>query len=215
MDRIRVGIVDDHPLVRQGIEFVLSSEPGLELVAQGSTMEDAVDMVKVHSPHILLLDVSIPGGGLNALRAIRTTTSPTKVVMLTVSDSGSDVMEALSLGAAGYILKGIDGGELVQALRATSELGSYLSPQLGMKVLTELNTKAALPADDNRVTLSDRENDVLTLIKLGLSNKEIGLKINLREKTVKHYMTQLLKKFGVRSRTELALAASKRPDTLQ
>jgi DNA-binding NarL/FixJ family response regulator len=210
-NKVRVAVVDDHPLVRQGIASVLAPEAEMDLVAEGATLKDAVFIAEGHRPDILILDINIPGGGLNALKAIKSSESPTRVVMLTVSDSGSDVMDALNLGAAGYILKGIGGTELIQALRAVDDLGSYMSPQLGVKVLTELTNEKRQSAGKNAIELSDREKDVLSLVKLGHSNKEIGLKFNLREKTVKHYMTQLLKKFGVRSRTELALAASRLP----
>ncbi len=210
-ETIRVAVVDDHPLVLRGIEFVLESEEDIKVVAHGSTMEEAIAIVKTDRPDIMLLDVSIPGGGLNALKAICEIQSATKIVMLTVSDNGSDVMEALGLGAAGYVLKGIGGKELVEALHTVRAAGTYMSPQLGMKVLTELSNEKKSLSHVDAIKLSDREKDVLSMIKQGSSNKEIGLSFNLREKTVKHYMTSLLKKFGVRSRTELALAA-RNPD---
>ena len=97
-ETIRVAVVDDHPLVRQGIEFVLTPEEGIEVVAQGSTMEDAIAIIKSGKVDIMLLDVNIPGGGLNALKAMSATRASTKIAMLTVSDTGTDVMEALNLG---------------------------------------------------------------------------------------------------------------------
>ncbi len=212
-ETIRVAVVDDHPLVRQGIEFVLTPEEGIEVVAQGSTMEDAIAIIKSGKVDIMLLDVNIPGGGLNALKAMSATRASTKIAMLTVSDTGTDVMEALSLGASGYILKGIRGNELIDALRTIFDTGTYMTPQLGMKVLAEMNNSKKAKSEDDTLDLSSREKDVLSQIRLGRSNKEIGLMFDLREKTVKHYMTKLLKKYGVRSRTELALAASKKsPD---
>ena len=153
-ETIRVAVVDDHPLVRQGIEFVLTPEEGIEVVAQGSTMEDAIAIIKSGKVDIMLLDVNIPGGGLNALKAMSATRASTKIAMLTVSDTGTDVMEALSLGASGYILKGIRGNELIDALRTIFDTGTYMSPQLGMKVLAEMNNSKKAKSEDDTLALA-------------------------------------------------------------
>ena len=205
-NKIRIAIVDDHPMVREGVAHVIGAEQDLQVVAQGATADDAVEIVKLHGPDILILDVSIPGGGIAALKTIMKLDENSKILMLTVSDDEADVFNALDLGAHGYVLKGIGGAELVQALRTVHVDGHYLSPQLGAKLVTDIGrNRQAAKSDTSVVKLSDRENEVFALVGLGQSNKEIATALNLTEKTIKHYMTSLFKKLHVRSRTELAL----------
>ncbi len=205
VDKIRVAIVDDHPMVREGVAHVIASEAGFEVVAKGGTANDAVEIVRIQNPDILVLDVSIPGGGIAALQAIAKLGKSSKVLMLTVSDDEADVMNALNFGAQGYVLKGISGPELIQALRAVFIDGHYLSPSLGAKMLTNISRHKTVSAETSQTKLTGREEGVLKLVKLGKTNKEIGLALNLSEKTVKHYMGNLFKKLNVNSRTELAV----------
>jgi two-component system, NarL family, nitrate/nitrite response regulator NarL len=125
--------------------------------------------------------------------------------MLTVSDDEADVFNALNLGAQGYVLKGISGPELIQALHAVYIDGHYLSPNLGAKMLTDIGRNKLVINTASKVRLTDREEGVFKLVRLGKTNKEIGSALNLSEKTVKHYMGNLFKKLNVKSRTELAI----------
>ncbi len=168
-------------------------------------MVDAISIVETHKPDILILDIGIPGGGLTALKSVRTSHPKTKVAMLTVSDDSADVMEALSLGAVGYLLKGASGRALVAALHSINDGNTYLSSALGVKVLIQMKGKNENSAHE----LSKREKDVLSLIVAGCRNKEIGDRFGLSEKTVKHYVSRLLKRYNVQSRTELAIVAGK------
>jgi two-component system, NarL family, nitrate/nitrite response regulator NarL len=152
-----------------------------------------------------VLDISIPGGGISALQSIVKLGKNSKVLMLTVSDDQSDVFDALNLGAQGYVLKGISGPELIQALRAVHFDGHYLSPNLGAKMLTDISRHKLDAHVEIHNRLTEREEGVLKLVQLGKANKEIGLALNLSEKTIKHYMGNLFKKLNVKSRTELAV----------
>jgi two-component system, NarL family, nitrate/nitrite response regulator NarL len=221
-NKIRIAIVDDHPLVREGVAHVIGAETDMEVVAQGATSHDAIEIVKTHKPEILMLDISIPGGGLAALQAIMSLGHNSKILMLTVSDDEADVFSALNLGAQGYILKGIGGTELINALRSVHFDGHYLSPNLGAKLLTEIGRTKQSSKQARLNKLTERESEITALVGDGRSNKEIGAELNLAEKTVKHYLTNLFKKLNVRSRTELAIlvqrrkvGSSARPDDIE
>jgi two-component system, NarL family, nitrate/nitrite response regulator NarL len=167
-------------------------------------------ILEIHKPDILILDISIPGGGIAALQAIRNLDQNSKTLMLTVSDDEADVFNSLNLGAHGYVLKGIGGTELVNALRAVYVDGYYLSPNLGAKLLTDIGRNKQASKAQGVDSLNERDEKIFALVGHGRSNREIGAELNLAEKTIKHYMTGLFKKFQVRSRTELAILAQKR-----
>lgn len=202
---IGVAVVDDHPLFREGVSHILNACEDIEVVGQGSSSDEAYDLVRTTKPDILVLDVSIPGGGLNALEAVMADYPKLKVMMLTVSVDKPDVLKALRLGARGYVVKGVGGQELVQALRVVLRGDRYLSPSLGASLLSDVDqakTEARIKATE---CLSHREGQVLSLVTQGLSNKEIGARLSLSDKTVKHYMTSVFQKLHVRNRLEAAL----------
>jgi DNA-binding NarL/FixJ family response regulator len=156
----------------------------------------------------MLLDVSMPGGGLDAVRQIAAAFPVVKVVMLTVSEDEDDVTAALRAGARAYVLKGVAARELVRILRAVAAGEVYVTPSLAASLLFELTSgkggaQAANPLDD----LTERERQILEGVAAGDSNKEIGAKLHLTEKTVKHHMTNILQKLQVRNRVEAALLA--------
>jgi DNA-binding NarL/FixJ family response regulator len=207
-DRIRVAVVDDHPLFREGVAYILRQTPDIEVVAEGATAQDAWDICESHSPDILLLDVSMPGGGIEALRAIRRGSPIVKTVMLTTSEGASDVTAALQSGAVGYVVKGCSGSELAQVIRIIQSSQSYVTPSLAARLLTQTkqpDSGAFGPA--RTASLSDRENQVLQLLSQGLMNKEIAYRLDLNEKTIKHHMTRIMQKLKVRNRTEVVLLA--------
>lgn len=153
----------------------------------------------------MLLDISMPGGGLNAVPAILSVAPSQKIVMLTVSEANDDVAAALKEGAKGYILKGIGARALAEVIRTVASGESYVAPTLSAKLLTGQLANSA-PAKSNLVAeLTRREQEVLHLVASGMSNKQIARKLDLHEKTVKHHMTQIMAKLDVANRTEAAM----------
>jgi DNA-binding NarL/FixJ family response regulator len=201
-----VVVADDHPLYREGVARILSDD-GLEVLAQCPDARAAAEAAERLRPDVILLDLSMPeGGGMAALKRIMAMSAPPKVCILTVSENDDDVLQALKGGALGYALKGVGARDLVHIVRELAAGRSYVSPALAGRILNAMRDggrKSANPLDD----LSKREEDILRLVSEGLSNKEVGLKLDLQEKTVKHYMTAILQKLHVRNRTEAALMA--------
>jgi two-component system nitrate/nitrite response regulator NarL len=214
-NRIRVAVVDDHPLFRGGVVHTLQSAADIEVVGEGATAQDAIRISSSLMPDIMLLDVSMPGGGIEAAREIRRNHAGVKTVLLTVSENEHDVVAAMQIGVNGYVLKGTSGPELLQALRAVQNGESYITPALGARLLTRSKPPVIDAGKQPDVaTLTHRENQVLQLLSQGLKNKEIAHGLKLTEKTVKHYMTVLMQKLKARNRVEAVLIARKaRGDT--
>jgi two-component system, NarL family, nitrate/nitrite response regulator NarL len=202
---LRVVIADDHPIYREGVARSLSEDAGIQIVGQGQDADQAVELVERQQPDLILLDISMPGGGgISALTRIMAMEKPPRVAMLTASEEDDDVMQALKAGAQGYILKGVGARELISLVKDIGGGGSYVSPSLAARILNAMRApKSTNPLED----LSKREEDILRLVAEGKSNKEVGLTLDLQEKTVKHYMTAILQKLHVRNRTEAALIA--------
>jgi DNA-binding NarL/FixJ family response regulator len=201
---IRIAIVDDHPLFRVGWARSLGLIGGFEPVGEGASAEDADRLVRTSTPDILLLDISMPGGGLSALASILSATPEQKIVMLTVSETNADVAQALKAGARGYVLKGVGSKALAEILRDVANGQSYVSPSLSARLLSDLLQPTGSKPDP-LAQLTGREAEILKLVAEGLSNKEVAARLSLQEKTVKHHMTRVLAKHNVRNRTEAAL----------
>lgn len=202
--RIRVAVVDDHPLFREGVTRSLSEIDGFEIVAEGSSGADAVRIAGTLRPDVLLMDISMPGGGLDAIPAVLDVAPSQRIVMLTVSETSEDVTTALTRGAMGYVLKGVGARTLADAIRTVAAGDGYVAPTLSARLIsarTEMPSKSALVA-----SLTPREMEVLELVAVGMSNKHVAIELDLQEKTVKHHMTQILTKLGVTNRTEAAMA---------
>lgn len=210
-DNIQVAVVDDHPLFREGVVNTLAAYPDIDIVGQGHSADDALRLSRDLLPDIVLLDVSMDGGGINAARGIAAACPVVKIVMLTVSEREEDVLAALKAGARGYILKGVAARELVKIVRDVYAGEVYVTPSLAASLLLELRGDSpgsgipATPLDE----LTERERQILELLATGRSNKEIARTLHLSEKTVKHYMTNILQKLHVRNRVEAALLAQK------
>lgn len=200
-------IVDDHPLLREGVAHMLRAEPDIDVVGEGATGDEAIRLARDLLPDVMLLDINIPGGGLHAARIIGEAFPVTKIIMLTVSEEEDDVLTALKAGARGYILKGIAARELVRIVRSVYAGDVWITPNLAASLLMDWSrvstqTRAEPGPLDG---LTEREHGILTLVAAGKSNKEIGQELFLTEKTVKHYMTNILQKLHVRNRVEAAM----------
>jgi DNA-binding NarL/FixJ family response regulator len=201
---IRIAIVDDHPLFREGVASRLIEIGGFEIVGEGASAQDAERLADAARPDIMLLDISMPGGGLAAAAGILAAQPHQKIVMLTVSEANADVTQALNAGVRGYVLKGVGSKMLAEILRDVASGQSYVSPTLSARLLSNL-----LQPEKRKIDplgqLTGREAEILQLVAEGLSNKEVARRLALQEKTVKHHMTHVLAKLNVRNRTEAAL----------
>lgn len=208
-DVIRIVLADDHPIYREGLVRSLEDAGGIEVVGLAKDGEEAAEVVLRARPDVVLLDISMPkGGGLAALARILQMENPPRVAMLTASESDEDLMQAIKLGALGYILKGVGAGELADLVRELAAGRSYVSPGLAGRLLVALRRPQAPAAAPNPLEdLTKREEDILKLVAQGKSNREVGEALDLQEKTVKHYMTSILQKLQVRNRVEAAMLA--------
>jgi len=206
-DAIRILVADDHPLFREGVIYSLASEADLAVIGQASSGEEALRLAAELLPDVTLLDIGMPGwGGLLTLEKLTAVCPATKVVMVTVYDDEDHLLAAFKAGARGYVLKGVPARDLANIVRSVAAGEPYVSPALAAGMLRELTrTRAHDPLSE----LSDREREVLSLVAQGLTNREIGERIHIAEKTVKHHMTNILGKLSVRSRVEAALIATR------
>lgn len=212
-DPIRVAVIDDHPMLRSGLVHTLKSAGGIEIVAEGATAAEAVQIAETLLPDLIFIDIRMPGDGIVAAQAISRSCPAVKIIMLTAHDDEQRVTAALRAGASGYIVKGVSEQELVQSVHAIYEGESYVSPGLAAKLLSTRGFGTPWlqePDDELFLELTPREEQVLRRITQGLSNREVGDQLGISEKTVKHYMTNILEKLHVRNRVELALLARKR-----
>jgi two-component system nitrate/nitrite response regulator NarL len=194
---ITIAIVDDHPLFREGVSRSLSEIEDFVVVGEGASADDATMLVAAQRPDVVLLDVSMPGGGIEAISEIVVRSPQTKVLMLTASEEVDPLVAALRRGAAGYVVKGIGSRGLAEAIRTVAGGSRYISPTMRSKVEKSLFDRPA--------SLTARETEVIELVAEGLSNKHIGRRLNLQEKTIKHHMTEILSKLGASNRTEAAI----------
>jgi DNA-binding NarL/FixJ family response regulator len=210
--RIRIGVVDDHPLLREGVVNTLQAA-AMDVVGVGASASDATRLVDKHSPDVMLLDISMPGGGVEAVRAITRSHPKIMTIMLTVSEREDDVIAAMEAGARAYVLKGICGPDLIATIRAVSRGETYITPQIAARVLAKMQRRtdpgSATRAKTAEIELTYREEQIMNQVAQGLTNKEIALKFSLSEKTVKHYMTSVLQKLQVRNRVEAVIAHQK------
>ncbi|THV12582.1 response regulator [Rhizobium rhizophilum] len=201
---LRVAVVDDHPLFRDGVTRTLR-ELGFDVVAQGSNGEDAVSLAEQTRPDLILLDISMPGGGLATISKVLHRAPNVKIVMLTASEDGEHVRQALQLGACGYVLKGTGADGLAQILLSVANGEHYVPPGLSARLIMDAGQTVELHA------LTDREIEVMELVAIGSSNKIVARQLGLQEKTVKRHMTSILAKLGASNRTEAALKWQGRP----
>ena len=205
-DSIDILVVDDHPLFRQGVVHSLGMTPDFRVVGETGSGEEALTLARSLLPQVVLLDVSMPGwSGIVTAERIAMACPATAIVMLTGSEDKDKLLAALKVGARGYVLKGVSARELASVVRSAVAGEVYVSPSIAAEMLVSL-TQGKAP--DPLQELTDREREILALIGTGLTNREIGDRIFLSEKTIKHYVTNILQKLQVRSRVEAALVAN-------
>lgn len=208
IELLQIAIIDDHPLFREGVAHILNQQSDLDVVAQGASAAEAVAIAGQHLPDVMLLDVSMPGGGLTAVREIAVAYPVIKLVMLTVSENEDDVTAALRAGARAYVLKGVAARELTRVLRSVAGGDVYVTPSLATSLLYDLSSGVRSHSSANPLgELTDREREILEHVADGDSNKEVAAELLISEKTVKHHMTNILQKLQVRNRVEAALLA--------
>ncbi len=206
---IRLMIVDDQKLMREGLRTLLELEGGFEIVAEAGDGQAALDAYAELQPDVVLMDIRMPGmDGVEATRRLHEKWSNARVIILTTFNDDVYVFEALRVGALGYLLKDLSGHELANAVQTVANGGVLIDPSVARKVVAEFArlTPSARPINDGLPDpLTERELDVLRLLAEGMSNREIGNKLSLTEGTVKNYVTNVLQKIGARDRTQAAL----------
>ena len=206
-DTIDVFLLDDHEVVRRGVADVLQSDPYVRVVGEAKNASEALARVPALKPDVAILDVRLPDGdGVSVCRELRSRMPQLKVIMLTSYSDDEAVFEAILAGASGYLLKQILGQDLVTGVRTVAEGGSLLDPMAATAVMERLR-RAAEPAGP-LAQLSSQERTVLELIGEGLTNRQIGERMFLAEKTVKNYVSHLLAKLGLERRTQAAVLAT-------
>jgi len=201
---IRIAVIDDHPIFREGTVSVLTGAAGIEVVGEGATATDAVAIARERVPDVVLLDLNLPGGGVNAAESIASACPKVRVVVLTASEDAEDVTTALNAGVRGYLLKGSSGHEVVETVRAVVRGASYVAPNLAARLLISKG-KRVEAIDGDRHDLSSRQAEIFALVSRGMSNKEVARVLKCTERTVKHHMTNIMHKLNVRNRVQVAL----------
>lgn len=203
-EAVRVLVVDDHPVVREGLRAFLASRDGITVVGEAGDGEEAVTRARTTKPDVVLLDLVMPGGGgVAAIRALRAVDPRLKVLVLTSFAGDDQVLPAVRAGAVGYLLKDVEPAELERAVRAAARGESLLNPQVAALVLDAVAGSAPDPA----TALTPREREVLALLAEGLTNRLIARRLVVADKTVKTHMSAILAKLGVADRTQAALWA--------
>ena len=202
---VRVAVIDDHPLFREGLVQYLMSAGGIEIVGEGAIAADALRIAQQFAPDIILLDICLPGGGIDAANAVASMYPNVLTVMLTVSEDECNVASALQAGARGYILKSSGGSEVVEVVRTIAQGNSYVAPNLAARLLMTRPSPTKTVVTDNLRDLTCREAEVFQLVAQGMSNKEVARTFNCAERTIKHHMTNIMQKLQVRNRVEAVL----------
>jgi DNA-binding NarL/FixJ family response regulator len=211
MGAIRIIVVDDHAIVRQGLIKLIEMNNEFEVVAEGSNGREAIALVDTHKPDIVLMDLNMPDmDGIEACRRITKCDALAKVIALTVCEEIDRITEALAAGAKGYILKNTDLESLARTIRAVYEGKAYIDPAVATGVIDRYNSFARQAEERNASPLSAREIEVLSLVSKGKTNGAIAEELFISEKTVKNHMTNILRKLNASDRAEACVVAMKR-----
>jgi two-component system response regulator DevR len=206
-DVVKVFLLDDHEVVRRGLRGLLESEDDIEVVGESGSAADAVALIGQIVPDVAVLDARLPdGSGIDVCRDVRSANPAVRVVILTSYDDDEALFSAIMAGASGYVLKQVRGNDLVDAVRRVAVGQSLLDPSVTQQVLERIRQGTA---GDPLAHLTAQERRILDLIGEGMTNREIGARMFLAEKTVKNYVSQLLSKLGMERRTQVAVLAAK------
>jgi len=209
-DRIRVLIADDHIIVRSGLRLLLEAEPDIDVVGEALDGNEALSLVEKHLPDVVLMDISMPGmDGLEATRRIKAGWPEIKVLVLTMHRSDEYFFEMLKAGASGYILKGAETSELIQAVRVVGRGEVFLYPTMAQKLVKDYLNFVQW-GEESGSSLSPREKEILTLLAEGYSNKEIAEKLVISPSTIHSHRSNLMTKLGLNNRRELIRYARQR-----
>ena len=201
---VRIFLVDDHAVVREGLSELLGAVPGFEVVGEAGTAEQALPRILALRPDVAVLDLRLPdGSGVDVCRDVRSALPQTHCLILTSYDDQDAVLAAVLAGASGYLLKEVRSASLVDAIRQAAMGRSLLDPALVTAVVQRVT--APSPEDAKLASLTEREREVLDLVAAGLTNRQIGERLYLAEKTVKNYVSSLLGKLGMERRTQAAV----------
>lgn len=207
---LRLVVVDDHEVVRQGLVALLDRRAGFEVVAQAGTVAEAIGAAAKFEPDVVIMDVRLPdGSGIEACREIRAARPQTRVVMLTSYPDEEAVLSAIIAGASGYLLKQVRGRDLVAAIESVGRGDSLLDPAVTERVLQRVRTAATGGATDELADLTAQERKILLLVAEGMTNKEIASDVFLSDKTVKNYVSSILSKLNLQRRTQAAAFVAK------
>jgi two-component system, NarL family, response regulator DevR len=209
---IRIMLVDDHEVVRGGLRALLESEDGIEIVAEAGTADESVLRARSYKPDVVVMDVRLPDrSGVEACREIRAENPHIAVLMLTSFSDDQALFDSIMAGAAGYVLKQIRGGDLLQGIRRVAEGESLLDPAVTARVLERVRNPQG-EQDPRLARLTPTEARILDMIAEGMTNREIGERVHLAEKTIKNYVSTILSKLQVARRAEAAAyVAERRP----
>ncbi|WUG01194.1 response regulator transcription factor [Streptomyces sp. NBC_00306] len=203
--KITVFLLDDHEVVRRGVHELLSGEEDIEVVGEAGTAADALVRIPATSPDVAILDVRLPdGSGVEVCREVRSADEHIKCLMLTSFSDDEALFDAIMAGASGYVLKAIRGNELLTAVRDVAAGRSLLDPVATARVLERLRGGNSPKSDEKLASLTEQERRILDLIGEGLTNRVIGERLHLAEKTIKNYVSSLLSKLGMERRSQAA-----------
>jgi two-component system, NarL family, nitrate/nitrite response regulator NarL len=209
--RFRLAVIDAQPLFRAGVTSTLRAFKAVETVVEGESAADALQIAGKMAIDVMLIDLAIAGGGADAVATITRMWPATRLIIITASERAEDVSAALQCGARGYLLKQANGTELFHAVRSVLNGEVYLTPSLGARLFAQSQAQQSRQATGiANIDLTPREDQILSQVSVGATNKEIALKLNISEKTVKYYMTNIMQKLHVRNRVEAVVAARKR-----
>ncbi|MER7895035.1 response regulator transcription factor [Streptomyces sp. NPDC096046] len=214
---IRVFLLDDHEVVRRGVHDLLNDEPDITVIGEAATAEQALVRVPALRPQVAVLDVRLPDGdGVTVCRELRSSMPDLACLMLTSFDDEEALLDSIMAGASGYVLKQIQGSDLVAAVRTVARGQSLLDPSATTKLMARLRGDQQKEEEPDALPgLTDREREILALIGEGLTNRQIGQRLYLAEKTVKNHISRLLAKLGVERRIQAAVIAAEARDRLR
>ncbi|AOM81893.1 response regulator [Salisediminibacterium beveridgei] len=221
-DKLRILLIDDHQLFREGVKRILTMEPGFEVVAEGNDGEDVVDLVRQNKPDVVLMDINMPGiNGVDATKNLLKSFPNVRVLILSIHDDESYVTHVLKTGAAGYLLKEMDTEALIEAVKVVGNGGSYIHPKVTHNLIKEYRRLANENGNNGEIgfreveyrrplhLLTRRECEVLQLMTDGKSNRAIGEALYISEKTVKNHVSNILQKMSMNDRTQAVVDAIK------